>query len=70
MNNTTGVPCYGCVEPKRHEGCHSRCEEYLAWVAKREQIKARKAETITLENAIHDVHAAGYRKTTKYRNKK
>ena len=24
-------PCKGCEAPKRHPGCHSHCEAYLAW---------------------------------------
>lgn len=23
-------PCYNCVAPKRHVGCHSTCPEFLA----------------------------------------
>lgn len=26
-------PCYGCVAPKRHPGCHSKCKERAEWVA-------------------------------------
>lgn len=27
-------PCYGCVAPKRHLGCHDRCPERAAWLTK------------------------------------
>jgi hypothetical protein len=26
-------PCYGCVAPKRHIGCHGTCQEHKDWKA-------------------------------------
>lgn len=28
-------PCHYCAEPKRHEGCHGTCAEYVEWRNKR-----------------------------------
>ncbi len=28
-------PCYGCVAPKRHVGCHGTCKEYRKRTAER-----------------------------------
>lgn len=25
------TPCRDCVPPKRQEGCHGRCKEYIDW---------------------------------------
>lgn len=35
--------CYKCVEPKRHIGCHSTCEDYIKEKAEYE-IKKQKQE--------------------------
>lgn len=32
--------CYGC--PKRHEGCHSKCETYAAMRAEYDKIRERE----------------------------
>lgn len=37
-------PCQGCVEPKRHSGCHDRCSEYLAVKTKSDSIKAERSK--------------------------
>ena len=42
-------PCRGCVEPKRHPGCHADCPDDLAWVeAHKTRFDAMKEE--------HDKH--------------
>lgn len=33
-------PCYGCEKPKRHEGCHSTCDERKVY---KEKLDAEKA---------------------------
>lgn len=35
--------CRGCYAPKRHPGCHAKCEEYISAKAKYD---ARKAELV------------------------
>ena len=36
--------CKGCVEPKRHIGCHSTCEEYKQCVREFEELKKKIEE--------------------------
>ena len=31
--------CYKCVPPKRHPGCHAKCEEYLAEKRRLQELK-------------------------------
>ena len=31
------IPCYGCIAPKRHPGCHDRCQPYLSYKAKNDK---------------------------------
>lgn len=39
-------PCYGCVPPTRHPGCHGVCVEYQEWneehIAERDKIRKAK----------------------------
>ena len=41
-------PCYGCVAPKRHLGCHETCKEgkeyHEKWEAHKAKIRKAKAE--------------------------
>lgn len=36
--------CKDCVEPKRHIGCHSTCEEYKQCVREFEELKKKIEE--------------------------
>lgn len=36
--------CKTCVPPKRHPGCHSTCEIYLAWKKDFDEEKAKEKE--------------------------
>lgn len=36
------APCYGCK--RRRVGCHADCEEYKAYNAEREAIRARRTQ--------------------------
>lgn len=41
--------CKGCVPPKRHSGCHAKCEQYLKekeqWEKDKISIKANRERT-------------------------
>ena len=54
-------PCFGCVEPKRHVGCHGTCEEYKDFRkqldAENEKIRTEKLkdeEFTAFREAAHD----------------
>ena len=38
MNKLT---CQGCEPPKRYPGCHSHCEEYIAWKKEHDELKEK-----------------------------
>jgi hypothetical protein len=54
-------PCKGCVAPKRHSGCHSVCEEYIAWHLARQ-------DELALIHRIHQEETDCF--PNKYRNGK
>lgn len=37
-------PCKDCVAPKRHPGCHARCNEYIEWNEEHQQELAKIRE--------------------------
>lgn len=57
-------PCYGCVEPKRHLGCHSECPEREAYITK---LRAEKAKIKKEKDIINDFKV--YREYTHQRLK-
>ena len=52
-------PCYGCVEPKRHLGCHSECTEREAYITKlrEEKAKIRKQKDIANDFKVYQEFA-------------
>ena len=46
--------CRECVPPKRHPGCHSRCEEYIAEKARLDERREKVALEITKESELRD----------------
>lgn len=34
--------CKNCEKPKRHEGCHATCEEYLKATAENEEAREKR----------------------------
>lgn len=59
--------CKGCVAPKRHSGCHSKCPEYLQekelWEEQRKAIsQQRQAENNLYEQRSKGVYKALKRK--------
>ena len=35
-------PCFGCVPPDRHLGCHGHCPKRVEYLRKNAEIKARR----------------------------
>lgn len=35
-------PCFGCVPPDRHPGCHDHCPKRVEYLRKNAEIKARR----------------------------
>lgn len=35
-------PCFGCVPPDRHPGCHDHCPKREEYLCKNAEIKARR----------------------------
>lgn len=58
-------PCYGCVAPKRHVGCHATCKDYIDSVdlyhKKQEKIRKKKDE----DKAYTDYCVKAYERITK-----
>jgi len=59
--------CKGCVAPKRHSGCHSKCPEYLEekrlWEEQKKAIsKQRQADNNLYEQRSKGVYKALKRK--------
>lgn len=46
--------CYGCVAPKRHEGCHGSCPEYLAEKAKHDAERAEEQKRRDLSRNLYE----------------
>lgn len=54
-NQNCDCPCavrHPC--PERSEDCHSRCREYLAWVAAREEAKAESVRAAEANKYLRD----------------
>ena len=51
--------CHHCVPPKRHEGCHSHCPEYIeerdAYTAERDAIRQKRKESDAVAIVSHRV---------------
>lgn len=71
-------PCYCCVPPERHLGCHDRCEKRLKWL---EILEARKkhlkeyldSNSVSIEGqqrVAKSIKSDGLVYGTKWRNKK
>jgi hypothetical protein len=45
--------CKDCVAPKRHPGCHSQCQEYLAQKAAYDAMKAEYDKKQAIERGIY-----------------
>lgn len=61
--NHTIICCNGCVQPKRHPGCHDHCPEYLeekvVYEAKKAEVDKRKYLNAGLDaQAIASVNRA------------
>lgn len=59
--------CKGCIAPKRHSGCHSKCPEYLkekeAWEEKKKAVsKQRKTDNDVYEQRSESMRKALKRK--------
>jgi hypothetical protein len=69
MSNPKDNPCYGCVAPKRHIGCHGTCPDYRESVAKRIAKKniIRKARAI--EKYENDKFQETYYNSVEYRRR-
>ena len=39
-------PCFGCVPPDRHQGCHGHCSKRVEYLRKNAEIKARREDYI------------------------
>ena len=46
--NNIKVPCYNC--PDRAVGCHGKCESYLAYKAKANEVRDKRIEAHNQEN--------------------
>ena len=64
------APCKGCVEPKRHMGCHGTCQEYVEWRKERDDLLKQKAINVQINDAYMDVRHANLNKAIKHRHKK
>ena len=43
-------PCYGCQ--KRHENCHSECEDYQDFAREREEIRRQKILHFEIDSIV------------------
>ena len=41
-SKNNGCPCYLCEKRKPGTGCHDKCEEFKAWKAGQEELKAEE----------------------------
>ena len=69
MSNPKDNPCYNCVAPKRHIGCHSTCEERYKYIAKKiaEKNVIRKAKA--MERYENDKYQETYYDSIEYRRR-
>lgn len=44
------TPCYKCVAPKRHLGCHAKCQEYKDFRADRDAEAAYRLKQAQIEH--------------------
>lgn len=47
-------PCRGCVEPKRHQGCHGKCTEYQNHLKEFEAFKKQIEEAKSQDRLYKD----------------
>ena len=59
-------PCKYCVAPKRHAGCHAKCQEYIDW---NEVHQIRKASIREANKAEDDCLLRCFRNDTKRRKR-
>ena len=45
--------CKGCEAPKRHPGCHGKCEEYIKQKTEYDRLKAEYDKKEQVIGAIH-----------------
>lgn len=62
--------CVGCVAPKRHVGCHSKCEEYLKERAELTKENEALRLTRSKDSLTYDFNKIGYANAKKYRGEK
>lgn len=51
------TPCRYCVAPKRHIGCHGKCQEYIDWKAEWDAFqKEQKRERLIDRQVVDDLN--------------
>lgn len=58
-------PCRPCISPKRREGCHGVCKEYIDWRAGKDVEAQRKCQEKTVDAVFAE--GAVHRKIRHYR---
>lgn len=59
------MSCYGCT--KQYLGCHSKCEDYLAFKKDLEEQKAARNKARAADNMFRSVSISSYKRITKSR---
>lgn len=69
MSNPKDNPCYNCVAPKRHIGCHGICPEYRESVAKRIAKKNIIRKARAMDRYENDKFQETYYNSVEYRRR-
>lgn len=65
MRRDPGNPCFQCVAPKRHPGCHGTCQEHRNWKDLDQKKKEYARGVQKRERMLNDFYSDGCIKAIK-----